>query len=954
MTMTNAALEKVLAQGAWLKALAESLLRDRSAADDVVQETYLVALASPPQADRPVRPWLASVVYNIVRQWHRADQRRLSREQLEVAEPDRITPEEIVERTEVLGILAEEIRALREPERTVIFLRYLEQRDQCEIAVQLDVPESTVRNYLLRGREALREQLDRRFGSRQTWCVLLARFAGPGVLHPLPAVPAPMAAAAVLLLAGAAVWGGFQFLGDDGGRLTPLDPQAPVVARDSGSPAVREVGAAPLRAPAAGPEHDLASPSAVTGRVVFADGTPAAESQVSALYRTGAQSGLSGTTHTDEEGVFRVALAPMTPAEVEDSWFARSRTPFANGIEIRSAAHARLFRLPWNGFLAAPAPDADGTVHLEPFVVHEGTQVAGRVHDEAGRGAGDARLFVLSDGQHRDDLPTGMLWPVGVTQADGTFSLDEPLSVWASTGSSALTLLAIAEGGIGWQRMNLLEGHGRHEVVVTLGRATCRATVEDESGRPLAGARIRLIPPLGGPVSDPARRSMVEELFAGNMLPPALRRSALLSAATDASGGAGFDHLPACGMGDLYRVLVEHDGYATGFFAEAFSPGERKEVRFVLRRLRDLTLRGRVSGPGGVAVPDATITVNGEERITGDDGSFEVPVRAATQGGVSLAVRAQGFAAYHEQVAVREGTASLEVNVQLQVPVPTEVVVVDSGGRPIPGLLPRLDRPGQMLSPIDSEGGRFRFLDTTAGPWTFSFVSALRFDPPWVMPADRTVEAGDPAARIVLTRGQPARCEMTLDLQDALTGQPLDADLVHCQGRRLSDLGDLAPATEVLQSIRREAGALRAKLAPGSWTIWVHVPGRPIASHRIEVLPGSSLLRETFRLGRGATVRGRIAGAAPASAVSVALEPLDVERPLTHWIGSDLWHHDLAEGATEFVLELAPMGRHRLVARAAGQVIAEQVVEVGAAGEVFVPLEIVKESGTEAAARGWR
>ena len=51
-------LEKLLSELSWLKRLASALVRDENDADDVVQETWLVAAEHSPTDGRPLKPWL--------------------------------------------------------------------------------------------------------------------------------------------------------------------------------------------------------------------------------------------------------------------------------------------------------------------------------------------------------------------------------------------------------------------------------------------------------------------------------------------------------------------------------------------------------------------------------------------------------------------------------------------------------------------------------------------------------------------------------------------------------------------------------------------------------------------------------------------------------------------------------------------------------------------------------
>ncbi len=65
-TSTSSVAEELSAKSTWLRRLARSLVGS-DAADDAVQETMVAALRNPPSLDRPVRPWLATVLQNVVR-----------------------------------------------------------------------------------------------------------------------------------------------------------------------------------------------------------------------------------------------------------------------------------------------------------------------------------------------------------------------------------------------------------------------------------------------------------------------------------------------------------------------------------------------------------------------------------------------------------------------------------------------------------------------------------------------------------------------------------------------------------------------------------------------------------------------------------------------------------------------------------------------------------------------
>jgi len=176
---SSVSLDALLAEAAWLRALARSLVSDPSAADDVVQETWLAALRRPPLAGRPLRPWLRVVAENIVRMRRRGDGARDERERLSASTERTVAGVELVDRVEEQRFLAREVLKLDEPFRSALVLRYYEGLNSAQIAARTGSNENTVRWRLKRGLELLRESLDRRHGGdRREWMALLAPLCG--------------------------------------------------------------------------------------------------------------------------------------------------------------------------------------------------------------------------------------------------------------------------------------------------------------------------------------------------------------------------------------------------------------------------------------------------------------------------------------------------------------------------------------------------------------------------------------------------------------------------------------------------------------------------------------------------------------------------------------------------------------------------------------------------------
>lgn len=153
--------ELLIAEIPRLRRYAIALLRDRIAADDLVQDVVLRAL------DRlhlwregtNMRTWLFTIMHNL----HANDRRRLSRtadnQPYDEAVLARgVAPEQ--ESAVELSQLADAIGRLPVPQREVLLLVGLEGFSYAEAAQTLDVPVGTVMSRLSRTREELRRTLD--------------------------------------------------------------------------------------------------------------------------------------------------------------------------------------------------------------------------------------------------------------------------------------------------------------------------------------------------------------------------------------------------------------------------------------------------------------------------------------------------------------------------------------------------------------------------------------------------------------------------------------------------------------------------------------------------------------------------------------------------------------------------------------------------------------------------
>lgn len=178
----------------WLRGLVGGLVPDEPTADDVVQDLMGAAVARR-GAIGDLRAFLAGAARRRVAMLFRDRARREERERTHAEERARETEgaDEAAARVEWMRVVLEELQALPRAQREALTLTHVEGLSPAEIARRSEVAPSTVRGHLARGREALRERLDRRCGGRGSWMAL----ALPLVSRPLPPLePAVHAAAA--------------------------------------------------------------------------------------------------------------------------------------------------------------------------------------------------------------------------------------------------------------------------------------------------------------------------------------------------------------------------------------------------------------------------------------------------------------------------------------------------------------------------------------------------------------------------------------------------------------------------------------------------------------------------------------------------------------------------------------------------------------------------------------
>lgn len=442
-----------------MRELAARLLADPGAAEDVVQEACVAALARPPEERGRDEAWLARVVRNFA--WKRRRAERLRGEyERRAAVPEAVGEAPgTLERLELQRKLLGAIEALEEPFRTAVVERYLAGRSSAELARALGVPEGTVRWRLKRGLDELRARLDAEHG-RALWSAWLAPLARPPAnpsapasestpdLRPLlaPGIPAMLVSTKVLLASALAVaavglvlWSrsedprGAARLESAVQEPVTLAAAPPVELEPDARPVVREPGpaeVAPLTAPVT--EEPSAAPARPVGRLAlrFVDAAGGPWSGVSLSQRF--EQDALGTSAQD--GRLELELSPYG-SEAEWNVALVARRAGCATREVRAT-------------LRVGTTTQLGDVLLGPGVI-----VAGRVLDEEGRGIADADVGLGESelpelGYASEEVPhenEGLMRRVGsrafegVTRtksaADGSFRLEgaEP-GLWRPWG----------------------------------------------------------------------------------------------------------------------------------------------------------------------------------------------------------------------------------------------------------------------------------------------------------------------------------------------------------------------------------------------------------------------------------------------------------------------------------------------------------------------------------------
>lgn len=127
-----------------------------TAADDIVQETYLRFLNSPPKESDTAKPYLYKIATNLVYDRFRRIKRENDSETFLLTADEEIIPGTSEAETEMMQVFGQ----LKQQERSLLWLAYVEGYEHREIAEILKLNSMSVRVLLFRARRKLAKLLE--------------------------------------------------------------------------------------------------------------------------------------------------------------------------------------------------------------------------------------------------------------------------------------------------------------------------------------------------------------------------------------------------------------------------------------------------------------------------------------------------------------------------------------------------------------------------------------------------------------------------------------------------------------------------------------------------------------------------------------------------------------------------------------------------------------------------
>lgn len=467
-----------------LRALAQHLVHDSAAADDLVQEAWLAALNRPPEQIAGLGAWLRVVLRNLAARRSRRELLRQDAEQSRADHDATRETEDLLERSNLALALREAAHDLAEPVRSVIELHYFHGLTMEATAERLQRPLETVRSQRRRGIQELRGILDRRHrGARHDWLAALAPLLG---LRKVPSMRwrsvtiAVWSSVALVMLLSVLWW----FTRTDASQELAQAPALEVAEDLEVSSASAVVAPASERTDVE-PANTAATPDATAepatappvatkrfvARVVDSDGAPVDGASLDVLGVDGVQLG-PFATQADGSATFEIAV---------DRLSYRGTFGKSGGIVVYAFAPGRA-QSP-----GALVPALDGEQSFELPLGGLGQTLSGVVYDPDGAPLAEAFIELDNDVKHMSAAPGGVLLADALrqtfTDAEGRFVLAH-LPRRAHRWVARARNLGVANGSV--------EGDSeRLEVAITLPRgAEVAGVVRGSNGVPVANADV--------------------------------------------------------------------------------------------------------------------------------------------------------------------------------------------------------------------------------------------------------------------------------------------------------------------------------------------------------------------------------------------------------------------------------------------------------------------------------
>lgn len=326
-------------------------------------------------------------------------------------------------------MLLEEIQAIRDPYRSVLYLRFYEDLEPAQIAQRTGTPPATTRSQLARGLDLLRARLDQRFdGGRTAWCAALAPLAG---LELGVASTSVGAALGFLIMKTTTKWTIAAVLAGSatlGGLWLASSAAEPEAFPTSATPPPAKLEMLEPKS-ALAPDNSVAGASgldrAVRSAPSLASSVPSLADEV--LHRQAQiQATVVGPTGSPIEGAeLRKSGKMLARSDSRGEIVASAEAmdePVSLAFEISYPGLATRFQ---EATVSPGKPTHLGEIRLQPASL-----VAGRVVDERGNPIADAQIWVterLSADSLRTRLQGPSTYPPGApgtkSAADGTFKM---------------------------------------------------------------------------------------------------------------------------------------------------------------------------------------------------------------------------------------------------------------------------------------------------------------------------------------------------------------------------------------------------------------------------------------------------------------------------------------------------------------------------------------------------